>query len=168
MIDGDGMRVALTQSIGPHFGARVADPETGILIAHSYRMAEAPEPGSRDVTEQCPCLLDIGAARYALGGAGSERIPGAVAAVVCGLLAGQDLFGAMCAPRVNWVGDTVRAHVDAPAGLEARLQAAGAPVAFTGRGPVDHLGIVQAAGRRTDGTFEAAADPAYSGAAIAG
>ncbi|SMX32682.1 gamma-glutamyltransferase [Maliponia aquimaris] len=168
VIDGDGMRVALTQSIGPHFGARVADPDTGILIAHSYRMAEAPAPGARDVTEQCPCLLDIGAARYALGGAGSERIPGAVTAVICGLLEGRGLRDAICAPRVNWVGDTVRAHVDAPRGLEQRLAAAGAPLSFTGRGPVDHLGIVQAAGRRADGTCEAAADPAYSGAALAG
>jgi gamma-glutamyltranspeptidase len=167
VVDRDGMRVALTQSIGPHFGARVADPETGILIAHSYRMAEAPEPRARDVTEQCPCLLDLGPARHALGGAGSERIPGAVAAVIRGLLEGHGLAAAITAPRANWVGDTVRLHVDAPPGLEDRLAAAGAGVAFTGRGPVDHLGIVQAAGRDDDGRVSAAADPAYAGTAAA-
>jgi len=168
VVDAAGMRVALTQSIGPHFGARVADPETGILIAHSYRMAEAPEPGARDVTEQCPCLLDIGAARYALGGAGSERIPGAVAAVIRALMAGAPLDRALAAPRSNWVGDHVRAHVDAPPGLEARLDHAGARVAFTDRGPVDHLGIVQAAGLEGTGRCIAAADPAYAGVALAG
>jgi len=62
----------------------------------------------------------------------------------------------------------VRAHVDAPPGLEARLDHAGARVAFTDRGPVDHLGIVQAAGLEGTGRCIAAADPAYAGAALAG
>jgi gamma-glutamyltranspeptidase/glutathione hydrolase len=167
VVDRAGMRVALTQSIGPHFGARVADPETGILIAHSYRMAAAPEPRARDVTEQCPCLFDIAGTRLALGAAGSERIPGAIAAVIGGLIAGQPLDRAIAAPRANWLGDHVRAHLDAPAGLEAALDAAGARLTFTGRGPVDHLGIVQAAAIHADGTVAAAADPAYAGAAAA-
>lgn len=167
VVDRDGMRVALTQSIGPHFGAKVADPETGMLFAHSYRMANDPRPGARDVTEQCPCLLDMPGARYALGGAGSERIPGAVAAVIRHLLDGAELASAVAAPRSNWVGATARLHVDAPAGLEDRLAHAGARIDFTGRGPVDHLGIVQAAGRFADGRVTAAADPAYCGDARA-
>ncbi|MBL4558858.1 MAG: hypothetical protein JKP98_22810 [Rhodobacteraceae bacterium] len=61
----------------------------------------------------------------------------------------------------------MRAHLDAPAGLEAALDAAGARLTFTGRGPVDHLGIVQAAAIHADGTVAAAADPAYAGAAAA-
>ena len=77
IVDSGGMRVALTQSIGPHFDARIADPEFGILLAHSYRMEAAPFSGQRDVTEQCPSLLDIGEWQYAIGAAGSERIPGA-------------------------------------------------------------------------------------------
>lgn len=167
VVDASGMCVSLTQSIGPHFGARVADPETGILIAHSYRMAEDPTPNARDVTEQCPCLLDLGQVRYALGGAGSERIPGAVAGVIRHLLQGIPLGTALAAPRSNWVGATARLHLDAPEGLEDRLAAAGADFEFTGRGPVDHLGIVQAVGRRCDGFLEAAADPAYAGTAAA-
>ena len=168
VVDREGMRVALTQSIGPHFGARVADPETGVLLAHSYRMTHTPEPGARDVTEQCPCLLDLRGAEYALGGAGSERIPGAVAAVIRGLLGGLDLAGAVIAPRTNWAGDRVRCHVDAPPGLEGRLSRAGVAVSITGRGPVEHLGVVQAAGRHAGGRLEAAADPAYAGVALAG
>lgn len=167
VIDRSGMRVALTQSIGPHFGARVADPETGILIAHSYRMAQDPTPCARDVTEQCPSIFDHNGNLYALGGAGSERIPGAVAAVIRHLLSGRDLGAAMVAPRSNWVGDTARLHIDVPTGLETLLTDAGATVVFTGRGPVDHLGIVQAVVRSADGTVEAAADPAYSGTAAA-
>lgn len=167
VVDARGMRVALTQSIGPHFGARVADPETGLLLAHSYRMAQDPTPGARDVTEQCPSLLDFDGAAYALGGAGSERIPGAVAAVIRHILSGAPLAHALAAPRSNWVGETARLHVDAPAGLEDRLTRAGAKIEFTGRGPVDHLGIVQAVGQMADGRVTAAADPAYSGSASA-
>lgn len=167
VVDRDGMRVALTQSLGPHFGSRVADAETGLMLAHSYQMAEAPTLGARDVTEQCPCLLETSDAAYALGGAGSERIPGAVAAVVRHILSGRDLAACLAAPRSNWIGATARLHVDAPAGLEARLAGAGAEVEFTGRGPVDHLGIVQVAGRLSDGRVIAAADPAYSGNAAA-
>jgi gamma-glutamyltranspeptidase/glutathione hydrolase len=167
VVDRDGMRVALTQSIGPHFGARIAEPQSGILIAHSYRMAEAPAPGARDVTEQCPCLLDIGADAYALGGAGSERIPSAVAAVIRRLLDGAPLADALAAPRAHWMGDHARLHVDAPPGVEAALARAGARAAFVGRGPVDHIGLVQAVARRRDGAVSAAADPAYAGAAAA-
>lgn len=167
VVDSDGSRVALTQSIGPHFGSRVADPETGVLLAHSYRMAEAPARGARDVTEQCPCLLDMEGGSYAFGGAGSVRIPGAVAAVARHLLAGRELVEALAAPRANWIGATARIHLDAPVGLEDRLAAAGVDVEFAGRGPIDHLGIVHAAGRRSDGAVVAAADPAYSGIAVA-
>ena len=117
-------------------------------------MTHTQEPGARDVTEQCPCLLDLRGAEYALGGAGSERIPGAFAAVI--------------APRTNWAGDRVRFHVDAPPGLEGRLIRAAVPVSITGRGPIEHLGVVQAAGRRAGGRLEAAADPAYAGVALAG
>ena len=167
VVDARGMRVALTQSIGPHFGARVADAETGLLLAHSYRMSQDPAPGARDVTEQCPCLLDSADAAYALGGAGSERIPGAVAAVIRHILNGKDLADALAAPRSNWIGATARLHIDAPPGLDTRLSDAGASVDFTGRGPVDHLGIVQVAGRHHDGRVTAAADPAYAGTAAA-
>lgn len=167
VVDSAGMRVALTQSIGPHFGARVTDPETGILLAHSYRMAQHPTAGARDVTEQCPCLFDLRGIRYALGAAGSERIPGAVAAVIRHLTNGQDLKSAMAAPRSNWIGSTARLHIDAPTGLDDHLSGAGIDIEFTGRGPVDHLGIVQAVGRWPDGQTVAAADPAYAGSAQA-
>jgi gamma-glutamyltranspeptidase/glutathione hydrolase len=167
VVDADGMRVALTQSIGPHFGARVADPETGILLAHSYRMAQDPLPGARDVTEQCPCFLDMPAGQFSLGGAGSERIPGAVAAVIRHLLDGKSLSRALAAPRSNWVGATARLHLDVASGLEDRLTGAGVEFEYTGRGPVDHLGIVQAVGQSVDGQVMAAADPAYAGTASA-
>ena len=140
-----------------------------IMAARSAALpgGEALEPGARDVTEQCPCLLDLRGAEYALGGAGSERIPGAVAAVIRGLLGGLDLAGAVIAPRTNWAGDRVRCHVDAPPGLEGRLIRAAVPVSMTGRGPVEHLGVVQGAGRLAGGRVEAAADPAWAGVALA-
>ena len=90
-----------------------------------------------------------------------------MAGVIRHLLNGTSLANALAAPRANWVGATARLHLDVPEGLETRLAEAGAEVSFTGRGPVDHLGIVQAVGRRADGTVMAAADPAYAGSADA-
>jgi gamma-glutamyltranspeptidase/glutathione hydrolase len=165
VVDKDGLQVSLTQSIGPHFGARIADPEYGILLAHSYRMEFDPEPYAEDVTEQCPALLTVGSTQYALGGAGSERIPGAVASVVRHLLAGVPLSDAICNPRANWVGPVVRLHADIPSALRDRLNEASIPAEETDRGPIDHIGIVHAVGRHPEGKFEAAADPAYAGAA---
>ncbi|GAB4512589.1 MAG: gamma-glutamyltransferase [Roseibium sp.] len=164
-VDRDGLQVSLTQSIGPHFGARIADPVYGILLAHSYRMEFDPEPCAEDVTEQCPALLTVGSAQYALGGAGSERIPGSVANVVRHLLAGDPLSDAICKPRANWVGPVVRLHADIPSALRDKLNKANVPVEETDRGPIDHIGIVHAVGRCPGGRFEAAADPAYAGAA---
>lgn len=164
VIDANGLQVSITQSIGPHFGARVVDPKYGILFGHSYRMEFDPVPLAEDVTEQCPSLLRKGDAVYALGGAGSERIPGAVANVVRHLIAGDNLASAMCQPRANWVGPLVRLHVDAPKSLLEKLQHAGINTEITDRGPVDHLGIVHAVGR-CGASFEASADPAYAGAA---
>ena len=164
VIDANGLQVSITQSIGPHFGARMADPKYGILFGHSYQMEFDPLPLAEDVTEQCPSLLRKGDAVYALGGAGSERIPGAVANVVRHLIAGDNLASAMCRPRANWVGPLVRLHIDAPRQLLEKLQKAGINTEITDRGPVDHLGIVHAVGRR-GASFEASADPAYAGAA---
>ncbi|MCV0429894.1 MAG: gamma-glutamyltransferase family protein [Roseibium sp.] len=164
-VDKDGLQVSLTQSIGPHFGARIADPEYGILLAHSYRMEFDPEPCVEDVTEQCPALLTVGSTQYAVGGAGSERIPGAVASVVRHLLAGAPLSDAICKPRANWVGPVVRLHADIPSALRDKLNKANIPAEETDRGPIDHIGIVHAVGWSPEGKFEAAADPAYAGAA---
>ena len=164
VVDAAGNMVALTGSIGPHFGAGVADPVHGVLFAHSYRMASDPRAGARDVTEMTPTIATgAGSVRLAIGAAGSERIPGAVMQVLVGrLMRGQGLREAVGAPRCNWLGGALRLHEGHP---EAdRLRARGYTIVTSPRDHRRHLGIVQAVERDATGCA-GAPDPAYDGAA---
>lgn len=164
VIDAAGDMVALTGSIGPHFGAGIADPVHGVLFAHSYRMANDPRAGARDVTEMTPTIVTgTGGLRIAIGAAGSERIPGAVMQVLIGrLLRGLGLREAVEAPRCNWLGGAMRLHEDHPE--TARLRKRGYTIVMSPRDHRRHLGIVQAVERDVAGCA-GAPDPAYDGAA---
>ncbi|MCC5976521.1 MAG: gamma-glutamyltransferase [Salinarimonas sp.] len=164
VVDGDGNMVAMTSSIGPHFGAGVADPVHGVLFGYSYRMANAPQPGARDVTEMTPAIVGgVAAPRIAIGGAGSERIPGAVLQVLVGrLMRGMSLRDAVDAPRCNWLGGALRLHTGHDAWDHFRRR--GYAIVESPRDHRRHLGIVQAV-ERDGGHCEGAADPAYDGAA---
>lgn len=164
VVDGAGDMVALTASIGPHFGAGVADPVHGVLFAHSYRMATSPRAGARDVTEMTPTIVTgAGDLRIALGAAGSERIPGAVMQVLVGrLMRGQGLREAMDAPRCNWLGGALRLHEGHPD--TARLRERGYTIVASPRDHRRHLGVVQAVEYAATGCI-GAADPAYDGSA---
>jgi len=155
--------VSITQSIGPHFGSKVFDAETGVIFAHSYQMDNCFLPSSPDVTELCPSILEMGDKTVALGAAGSERIPGAVASVICNLANGKSLFEAISAPRSNVTNLGVRIHDELRIFLEDELKNKSIHVEFTDHGPIDHLGIVHAVGNLKGGNWEAEADPAYSG-----
>lgn len=171
VIDGDGNAVALTTSIGPHFGAAVASRATGVLFAHSYRMASSPEAGARDWTEMSPSLVfrDDGGV-LAIGAAGSERIPAAIAQVLFHHLHRKlPLAEALAQPRLSWKHGNLRLHCDFGAERGETLAKRGFPVRFTGRNHENHVGVVQAVARNPDRTVEAAADPAYDGfAAVTG
>lgn len=166
VVDADGGMVALTASIGPHFGAGVADPVLGCLMAHSYRMAARPMPGARDVTEMTPTLvLRDGVPEIAIGAAGSERIPAAIVQVLVALrLGGASLAEAVAAPRLGWSGGVVRLHRDYDEAATARFMDRGYELSRVGRDPSRHLGIVQAVMRAPDGATSGAADPSYDGA----
>ena len=101
VMDAEGNAVALTTSIGPRFGARVASPQLGFFYAHSYRMRSSPEPGARDHTEMTPTIvLHQGKPVLVIGAAGSERIPGAILQVLSNVLdRGMSLREAVRAPR---------------------------------------------------------------------
>jgi len=167
-MDGDGLAVALTASIGPSFGAAVASASTGSLFAHSYRMASDPTPGARDRTEMSPAiLLRDGRPVLAAGGADNERIPGGTAQVICNVVdGGMDLRQAVAAPRVNWGAGLLRTSAWMPAERRARLMEAGFALA-PAEGVTARTGVVQAVGvDPADGRFAGAADPSYDGAAV--
>ncbi|GHD50686.1 gamma-glutamyltranspeptidase [Thalassobaculum fulvum] len=167
-MDGDGLAVALTASIGPSFGAAVASASTGSLFAHSYRMASDPTPGARDRTEMSPAiLLHDGRPVLAAGGADNERIPGATAQVICNVVdSGMELQQAVAAPRVNWGAGLLRTSAWMPAERRTRLAEAGFALA-PAEGVTARTGVVQAVGvAPADGRLVGAADPSYDGTAV--
>lgn len=165
VIDSQGNAVALTTSIGRHFGAAVASPSLGFLGAQSYLMARSPIAGARDQTEMTPTiLLRDGRPWVSLGAAGSERIPQAVVQVIVNLVDRQlELGAALARPRMGWKNGELRLHLGFAGHPE--LKARRFPVSWTGWSHRNHLGIVQAvqAGQQIRGE----ADRAYDGGARA-
>ncbi|SEP05886.1 gamma-glutamyltranspeptidase / glutathione hydrolase [Salinihabitans flavidus] len=168
VIDGDGATVAMTGSIGPHFGMRVADPIHGVLMAKSYTMETKPVPGARDVTEMCPTIITRnGRLLMSLGAAGSERIPGAILQVIANVVdRGLSLREAVKFARVNLKDDVPRLDVHAGDGVIAGLKHHGILPEMNRGGHTNHLGIVQVAGISASGRFSGAADSSWDGAAI--
>lgn len=73
-IDGDGMVVSITTSIGPNFGSAVA-ASGGYLMAHSYQMGRGRRVADRDITHMLPTILvSPEGDRLGLGAAGAETI----------------------------------------------------------------------------------------------
>ncbi len=168
VMDVEGNTVALTTSIGPSFGARVATPELGFLYAHSYRMRADPSPGSRDETEMTPTIL-FGRDRplLALGAAGSELIPTAILQVLSHVIdRGYSLERAVSTPRIFSLGPKVRLQSGFPLSLAEGLRARGFEVDLSRPDAMWHFGLVHAVQYDpATGDFFGAADPLADGAA---
>lgn len=164
-LDSGGMAIALTLSIGPHFGLRGTDASFGLFPAKSYRMSVDPVPGVRDVTEMTPVIVSRGGrVLLSLGGAGSERIPGAVAQTIVNVVdRGLGLDDAVRAPRVNFKDGGPRVHGDAGVDVIEALRSRWSRVEVSAPGHENHLGIVQVVGERMEGGLEGAADPSWDG-----
>ena len=102
VIDEEGNAVSLSQSIGPAFGSKVANPELGFLYAFSYDMDEGPIPYLREKTSQCPTIVADGNKPFLiLGAAGSSRIPASVVQTIVNVIDhNMGLDEAVSAPRV--------------------------------------------------------------------
>ena len=169
VIDRDGTAVALTCSLGPHFGSTVTAGRYGFLYAHSYRTIARPAPGARDVTEMCPSVfVTNGRPVLSTGGAGSERIPCAVMLTAVNLLARRwPALKAVSAPRFAWTDARLRVHCDLGASIRDHLARRGLPLQLIGRGYVTHAGVAHLVAAGRDGGWEAVADPAYDGVGAA-
>ena len=160
--------MALTTSIGPRFGRRLATAEVGFLYAHSYRMKSRPTPGERDLTEMTPTIvLEEGKPLLAVGAAGSARIPGAILQVISNVVdRGYPLEKAVAAPRVYARENYLRLHEDFSPAFVEMLRARGFDIDLRPRGITRHLGIMHAVLLETEsGEFVGVADPAYDGTA---
>lgn len=102
--DGNGMAIALTQTIGPSMGAKVATPGLGFLYAVTLGgYLGISEPGERARSGITPFMvLDQGEPFLVLGAAGGIRIISAVVQAVTRVIDdGLALPAALAAPRVH-------------------------------------------------------------------
>jgi gamma-glutamyltranspeptidase/glutathione hydrolase len=169
VIDQEGVMVALTTTLGPHFGVGICCPETGLLFAQSKMTLPAPNPGAPDVAEVCPVILGRNGKPFAcIGAAGGTRTPGAVLQVITNVIdGGMDIAAAIAAPRVNWWQHELRVHASAGEAVINRLRRAAPGLQIVADEVEYHLGVVQGAMIGTDGQAIGAADPGYDGVALA-
>ena len=131
VIDRHGMVVALTQSLGPNFGSKVATPGLGFLYAATMGYLAARAPGDRPFSSQAPMIvLRDGRPVYVTGGGGGRRILSASVAVLSRLIDQRlSLADALAAPRFHPAGGRViledRAGAAWPAALQDRLAVLG-------------------------------------------
>jgi gamma-glutamyltranspeptidase / glutathione hydrolase len=77
--DRNGMVVALTQSVGPLMGSRVAAPGLGFVYAATMGYLGTTRPGDRPFSSQSPLIVLRGdQPLYVLGAAGARRILSAI------------------------------------------------------------------------------------------
>ncbi len=168
VMDAQGNAVALTTSIGPAFGARVATPELGFLYAHSYLMRSAPTPKMRDLTEMTPTIVFRDKKAFlVIGGAGSERISTAVFQVISNIIdRGWSLEKAMTAPRIFCLENKLRMQSDFSEDLIEKLRSRGFEIEIVKENAARHNGLVHAVQYESlSKTFFGAADFGDSGSA---
>jgi gamma-glutamyltranspeptidase/glutathione hydrolase len=108
--DESGMVIALTQSLGPNMGSKVATQGLGFLYAISLGpYLRIYEPGQRVSSHISPFLVTSNGKPYlGLGAAGGSRIPTAIISVVSQLIDEQvRLDEALAAPRIFPDADSI-------------------------------------------------------------
>ena len=118
--DSSGMMIALTQSLGPSMGSKVATPGLGFLYAVTLGgyLGEF-EPGQRAASHISPIILTKENQPFmALGAAGGSRIISAITSVSSRVIDRDvPLYDALAAPRVH-PDDADSVYVETHAGLE--------------------------------------------------
>ena len=107
--DAQGGVVALTQSLGPNLGAKVAAPGLGFLYAATMGYLGDVKPGDRPFSSQSPLIvLQNNQPRFVLGAAGARRIIPALVLTLSRTIDQQLSFAeAMAAPRLHALPDRI-------------------------------------------------------------
>ena len=180
VLDKDGNRAAVTQTINTLFGSGFVPPGTGVILnnemddfsvkrgtpnafglVHSH--ANGIEPGKRMLSSMTPTFLESERGLAILGTPGGSRI---VTMVLLGALAwmeGADAEGIVSLPRVHhqYIPDSVSFEAGA---MDKDLQAALAELGHTLRESSRPWGNMQAITiDYADGTLTAASDPRRNG-----
>ena len=120
--DKNGMMVALTQSLGPNMGSKVASPELGFLYAVTLgRYLGVYLPGQRAASFISPFIITKDNQPFmALGAAGGSRIVSAITAVSTRVIDHQlSLDKALMAPRVYPNKNTIQLETHAGTGWKS-------------------------------------------------
>jgi gamma-glutamyltranspeptidase/glutathione hydrolase len=120
VVDDRGMAVAMTQSLGPTGGSRVATEGLGFLYAATIGgYLGYVEPGDRPWSSQSPLIaLRNGEPAYVMGGAGARRIISALVHTIVRIeTEGMPPEEAIAAPRLHPAGSAWR--FEQPAGTDA-------------------------------------------------
>lgn len=101
--DSDGMLVALTQSLGPSMGSKVATPGLGFLYAATMGYLGELAPGDRPFSSQSPLIvMRENEPAFVLGAAGARRIISAIVSVLSRVIDQEmSLERAMAQPRLH-------------------------------------------------------------------
>lgn len=171
--DGNGMFVALTQTLGPNMGSSVVTPGVGFLYASTLGgYLGYVEPGERARSNISPTLvLKDGQVVLALGAAGGGRIPPGIVQVISRVIDdGMSLADALAAPRVYMGGGTLDAETSPGIGWTpdevAQMRALGLEVRESpGVGSFSRVHAIQF--DPATGTWIGGADPDWEGSAQA-
>jgi gamma-glutamyltranspeptidase/glutathione hydrolase len=171
VVDRNGMAVAMTQSLGPTGGARVATPGLGFLYATTLGGYLGPlEPGDRPWSSQSPLIGERdGHVAYVLGGAGARRIISALVQMLVRIEVDQApaeeaIAAARFHPSSGWTFEQLSDALD-PAGAGA-AERAGYVVRTRPTGTYfARLNIITI---DEDGRMTGVADPRWSWGAAAG
>jgi gamma-glutamyltranspeptidase / glutathione hydrolase len=170
--DARGGVVALTQSVGPNMGSKVAAPGLGFVYAATMGYLGSMQPGARPLSSQSPIIVHRdGNIAYVAGAAGARRI---ISALVLALSRAIDeqlpLHEALAAPRLHATPTAIDMEVrPGTAWSGAQLERLGT-LGFAARQRSDapYFARINAIAYETaTGMFTGVADPRWAGAAIA-
>ncbi|KAI9206192.1 gamma-glutamyltranspeptidase [Polychytrium aggregatum] len=182
VLTADGSAVSLTSTVNLIFGARLMDPETGIIlndemddfsipgVSNAFGLAPSPynfiKPGKRMTSSSVPAIIERdGEVELVVGASGGSMIPTAsMWTTLCTLEFGMDPLEALRLPRIHHqlFPNLASLEYSVDPAIERSLISRGhnvtrlAPSAFTGVSVVKKL---------KDGTIQAAADPRKGGLA---
>ena len=152
IIDADGNRAAVTQTVNLLYGSGLIPPGTGVLLNNEMDDfalkpgtpnafgvmgydANAPQPGKRMLSSMTPTFMESGDRITVLGTPGGSRIITMVLLGILGYDTGLDAQQVAALPRYHhqWMPDSIGIERDAlPADTVAKLRAMGHAVTVPG------------------------------------
>jgi gamma-glutamyltranspeptidase/glutathione hydrolase len=175
-VDQAGNVVSVTQTLLDLFGARVLDPETGVLLNDGMMWfdprpgrAASVRPGAPGMTAASPILLlRQGRAIAALGASGGRRVISSVAQLAAGVMDCHGSLQALIeAPRLHVEARAAVLDVRFPPEVVERLQAGGYEVTMAEEEPTTwHFGRPNGVVAENEGGWSAGLDPNKPGAAV--